>query len=153
MKLKLLSVLSLVLFNQAFAQSDKFYATTDKKNAAELKDKMPTEIDIISSNDNESVIYLSKKAADFLHHNVITHGPGYVYKSSEQEALKAINKTKKSNKILDFTITQDVLVNSAIAKVSADNIKNHIQVLENYGTRLHTSAKAQTAVQDLKTKW
>lgn len=33
MKLKLLSVLSLVLFNHAFAQSEKFYATTDSENA------------------------------------------------------------------------------------------------------------------------
>lgn len=35
---------------------------------------------------------------------------------------------------------------------NADNIKAHIQVLENYVTRHHTTAKVQTAVQDLKTK-
>jgi leucyl aminopeptidase len=153
MKLKLLSVFSLVLFHQAFAQSDKFYATTDSENAKELKAKFPEEIEIISLTGNQSAIFLSEKAAEFLHHNVITHGPGYVYKSSKEEALSAINKVKRSNKVLSFTIDQDVAVNSAIAKVSADNIKAHIQVLENYGTRYHMTAKAQTAVQDLKTKW
>ncbi len=153
MKLKLLSIFSLVLFNQAFAQSDKFYATTDSENANELKTKFPEEIEIVGASGNQSAIFLTKKAAEFLHHNVITHGPGYVYKSSKEEALSAINKVKKSNKILAFTIDQNAAVNSAIAKVSADNIKAHIQVLENYGTRYHTTAKAQTAVQDLKTKW
>ena len=87
MKLKLLSIVSLAIFQQTFAQSEKFYATTDAKNAAELKSIMPNEIDIIQSVDDESVIFLSPKAAEFLHHNVITHGPGYVYTSSEQEAL------------------------------------------------------------------
>ncbi|WP_051259547.1 M20/M25/M40 family metallo-hydrolase [Epilithonimonas tenax] len=153
MKLKLLSILSLVMFHQAFAQLDKFYATTDSENAKELKAKFPEEIDIIGTSGNHSAIFLSQKAAEFLHHNVITHGPGYVYKSSGEEALLAINKAKRSNKVLAFTIDQNAAVNSAIAKVSADNIKSHIQILENYGTRHHTTAKAQTAVQDLRTKW
>lgn len=153
MKLKLLSILSLVLFNQAFAQSDKFYATTDSKNAKELKDKFPDDVEIISSNENSSAVHLTKKAAEFLHHNVITHGPGYVYKSSQEEAISAINKSKRENKILAFTIDQDAVVTSAIAKVNANNIKTHIQTLENYGTRHHTTAKAKTAIQDLRTKW
>lgn len=153
MKLKLLPIFSLALFNQAFAQSEKFYATTDAKNAVELKALMPDEVDILNSNDKESVVFLSPKAAEFLHHNVITHGPGYIYKSSEQEALSSLSKSKKSNRVLDFTINQDALVNSAIAKVNADNIKSHIQVLEAYGTRRHNTAQAQTSVQDLKAKW
>ncbi len=153
MKLKLLSVLSLVVFSQAFAQSDKFYATTDSEYAKALQKQFPDEVDIISSTDNSSAVFLTRNAAEFLHHNVITHGPGYVYKSSREEALSAINKSKRSNKVLNFTIDQDAIVISAIAKVSADNIKNHIQVLENYGTRHHTTAKAKTAVQDLRTKW
>lgn len=153
MKIKLLSVFSLFLFSQAFAQTDRFYATTDSENANELKAKFPNEIEIVGASGNQSAIFLTEKAAEFLHHNVVTHGPGYVYKSSKEEALSAINKAKKSNKILAFTIDQNSAVNSAIAKVSADNIKAHIQVLENYGTRQHTTAKAQTAVQDLKTNW
>lgn len=153
MKIKLLSILSIALIGQLSAQSEKFYATTDAKNALELKSKMPNEVEIISSNDNESVVFLSPKAAEFLHHNVITHGPGYIYKSSQQEAVNAINQTKKSNKVLAFTIDQDALVTSAIAKVNADNIKSHISVMEAYGTRRHNTTQAQTSVQDLKTKW
>jgi len=153
MKIKLLSIFSLVLFNQISAQSEKFYATTDAKNAVELKSKMPDDVEIIGSNDKESVVFLSPKAAEFLHHNVITHGPGYIYKSSELEALNAINQTKKSNRVLAFTIDQDVLVASAISKVNADNIKAHISVMEAYGTRRHNTTQAQTSVQDLKTKW
>lgn len=153
MKLKLLPILSLTLFNQAFAQSEKFYATTDAKNATELKALMPNEVDIINSNDKESVIFMSPKAAEFLHHNVITHGPGYIYKSSEKEAVSSLSKSKKSNRVLDFTINQDAAVNNAIARVNADNIKNHILVLEAYGTRRHNTAQAKTSVQDLKTKW
>ena len=83
MRAKLLSVLSLSLIIQISAQSEKFYATTDAKNALELKSKMPDEVEIISGNDKETVVFLSQTAAEFLHHNVITHGPGYVYKSSE----------------------------------------------------------------------
>ncbi|GGG57023.1 M20/M25/M40 family metallo-hydrolase [Epilithonimonas arachidiradicis] len=153
MKLKLLSIFSLVLFNQAFAQLGKFYATTDSENAKELKEKFPEEIEIVGAAGNQSAVFLTKKAAEFLHHNVITHGPGYVYKSSREQALSAINKVKKTNRVLSFTIDQDAVVTSAIAKVNADNIKNHIQTLENYGTRHHTTVKAQTAIQDLKTKW
>ncbi len=153
MKLKLLSILSFVVYNQAFAQSDRFYATTDSENAKELKEKFPGDVEIVGSAGNQSALFLNKEAAEFLHHNVVTHGPGYVYKSSKEEALAAINKARKANRILAFTIDQDAAVTSAIAKVNSDNIKNHIQVLENYGTRHHTTAKAQTAVQDLKTRW
>lgn len=153
MKIKLLSILFIALFQQTFAQTEKFYATTDSDNAKELKEKFPNEIEIMGASGNQSAVLLTEKAAEFLHHNVITHGPGYVYKSSKEEALSAITKTKKSNKVLAFTIDQSAAVNSAIAKVSAENIKTHIQILENYGTRYHLTAKAKTAVEDLKTKW
>lgn len=154
MNLKLLSGLSLaLLFSQGFAQSQKFYATTDGKSATALKEKFPEEIQILNMNDDHAAVYISEKAAEFLHHNVITHGPGYVYKSSADEALSTIDVKKKSNKVLDFTISQDALVNQAINLVVADNIKNHIQVLEAYGTRRHTTTQAQTSVQDLKAKW
>ena len=153
MKLKLFSILSLVLFNEAFAQSERFYATTDAKSAIALKEKFPNEIQIINTNNQHAAVHLSEKAAEYLHHNVVTHGPGYVYKSSPEEALSAIKVAKKSNRILDFTISQDALVNQAIGLVNAENIKSHILVMEAYGTRRHTTQQAKTSVQDLKTKW
>lgn len=153
MNKKLLSIFAFALIVQISAQSEKFYATTDSNNALELKSKMPDEVEIVQTNDKESVVFLSQKGAEFLHHNVITHGPGYVYKSTVGEALTAINQNRKSSKVLAFTIDQDALVNSAISKVNAENIKSHIQIMEAYGTRRHNTTQAKTSVQDLKLKW
>jgi leucyl aminopeptidase len=65
MKLKLLSVLSLVLFNHAFAQSEKFYATTDSENAKELKAKFPGEIDIVGVEETSPQFILQKMLLNF----------------------------------------------------------------------------------------
>ena len=154
MKIKLLPILAACfVFTQFSAQHHEFYATTDKKSAVELQKKFPEGVKIIETRDNHAAVYLTEKAGEFLHHNVVTHGPGYVYKSTEQEAIAAINTVNRANRILSFTIDQNALVNTAISKVSAENIKSHIQLLENYGTRYHTTSQAQTSVADLKTKW
>ncbi len=154
MKLNLLSGISMLfVFGQLFGQHKEFYATTDAQNAKDLKAIFPEKVEILEINNQQAAIFLTDDAANYLHKNVLTHGPGYVYKSSREEAISAINKTKKANKVLAFSITEDAAVNTAISKVNADNIKNHIQILENYGTRRHTTAQAQTAAQDLKTKW
>lgn len=153
MKLKILSSIGLFLLCGHFFAQQKFYATTDAKNAQELKTIFPQEVEIIGIENQQAAVYLTENAAHYLHKNVLTHGPGYVYKSSKEEAQNAISKVQKSHKILDFTITQNALVNTAISQVNAENIKNHIQILQNYGTRRHTTPQAQTSVQDLKTKW
>jgi len=153
MKLKLLSSAGLFLLCGHFFAQQKFYATTDAKNAQELKTIFPEKVQIISINNQQAALYLTEDAAHYLHKNVLTHGPGYVYKSTKEEAENAIYKTQKSHKILDFTITQDAVVNTAISQVNAENIKNHIQILQDYGTRKHNTSQAQTAVQDLKAKW
>lgn len=136
-----------------FAQHQEFYATTDADAARKLQEIFPDKVQILETKDQHSAIFLTQEAAEFLHKNVLTHGPGYVYQSSREEAIEAINYVKKINKVVDFTINQDVLVNSVIGLVNAENIKNHIQILENYGTRRHTTPQAQTSVQDLRTKW
>lgn len=154
MKLKLQSAFLLVfLFGLFSAQQEKFYATTDAKDAKELQEIFPDEVEILDIKNNSAAVYLTEKAAQHLHKNIISHGPGYVYKSSPEEAIASISRVKRSNKVLNFTITQDALVNSAINMVNAENIKNHMQLLENYGTRKHNTTQAQTSVQDLKTKW
>lgn len=139
-------------FSQIFAQHQEFYATTDADDALKLKESFP-DVQIIATKDQHSAVFLTKEAAEFLHHNVLTHGPGYVYKSSKEEAIATINQVRRANKVVQFTINQDALVNSAINLVNAENIKNHIQILENYGTRRHTTPQAQTSVQDLRNKW
>ncbi len=145
--------LLLLFFVQLTAQNQKFYATTDAQNAKELKNIFPEEIEILDVRNESAAVYLTEKAAFHLHKNVVTHGPGYVYKPTKQDALNAITNIRKSNRILNFSITENALVNTAISKVNANNIKDHIQILENYGTRRHTTTQAKTAVQDLKTKW
>ena len=154
MKLKLLFfILSIFIGSEISAQQDQFYATTDAENAKALKNIFPDEVQIIAVENQHAAVYLTKEAAHHLHKNVITHGPGYVYKPSKEDALKSIQKNNRSNKILNFTINQDAVVNDAINQVNAENIKNHIQILENYGTRRHNTASATQSVNDLKTKW
>lgn len=152
MKTKLLfsAIFTIVtIFVQA---QEKIFATTSAKSAIQLKEVFP-DTEILATKDLQSAVIMSRDAANYLHKNVVTHGPGYVYKSTKAEAIASISREKKINNIVNFTINQDAVVNNAISKVNAENIKAHIQTLENYGTRFHTSQQAKTAIQDLKTKW
>lgn len=149
---KYLLPICFLAFSHIAAQHQEFYATTDSDDALKLKQSFP-EVQILATKDQHSAIFLTQEAAEYLHKNVLTHGPGYVYKSSKEEAIATINKVKRANKVVEFTINQDALVNSTINLVNAENIKNHIQILENYGTRRHTTSQAQTSVQDLRTTW
>lgn len=144
---------AMLICSQLVAQSSKFYATTDAQDAKELKAVFKNDVEILEISNKHAAVYMTEEAAHYLHKNVITHGPGYVYKVSKEAALSSINRPKQKNKVLNFSINQDALVNSAINQVNAENIRSHMQTLENYGTRRHTTTQAQTAVQDLKTRW
>ncbi len=151
------TILSLFLLNLAFSplygQSEQIFATTDKQSAEKLLKEFPSEVSILKTHGNSAAIQVTQNAANYLHEFVDTHGPGYVYKSSENAAVAAIQKVAANKSVLNFTITEEAWVNAAINQVSEENIKNHIQVLENYGTRKHNTQKAQDAANDLKTKW
>lgn len=155
MKIKLLSIASVFLFGSIInAQQDTFHATMDAKNALELQKKYPKEVVILQTYQNESAVNMTENAAHQLHRKVLSHGPGYVFQSSSENALASITSKKNTaHRIIDFNISESVLVNQSINLVNSENIKNHIQVLENYGTRRHDTAKAKQAVLDLKTKW
>ena len=154
MKLNLFpTLLSLSLFGIAHAQQGSFYATMDAKNASDLKDAYPQEVEILSTANKHAAVFMTENAAHFIHKNILTHGPGYVYKSSKEEALAAIKVSNKSSKVLDFSITEDEIVIDAIGRVSAENIKNHIQILENYGNRRHNTSQGQQSAVDLRNKW
>ncbi len=136
-------------------EASYFYATMDSNDASKLKVALPNEIDIIATKGNQSAVYIARTAALKLQESLLLHGPGYVFKSSLEKALfsldtKAINQ---QNKIVNFTITEDVLVNQAINMVNSDNIEDDILTLEGYGTRYHTKTSAAQAVYDLKDKW
>jgi len=150
-------LLSLLAFSfattQIFAQSDKIFATTDRISAEKLMAQFPDEVSILQTNGNSAAIEVTKNAAHYLHDFVDTHGPGYVYKPNLESALSAIFQQKNTKAVLNFTISEDQWVNAAINEVNAENIRNHIQILENYGTRKHTTQEAKNAASDLKTKW
>ena len=148
----------------SFAQEKEamFYATMKTLDANELQKNHPNEIIIIESIDEFSAVMLTNHAAEELHHKVLVHGPGFVYESSRENAIKAINKTKKykasastssRNSLQAFSITQQTLVNQSLNLVDNLNIEAQILELQGYGTRYHTTNSARQAVLDLKTKW
>ncbi|MFY7669912.1 M20/M25/M40 family metallo-hydrolase [Tenacibaculum sp. MEBiC06402] len=139
-----------------------FYATMKTLDATELQKNHPNEIIIIESKDEFSAVMLTNHAAEELHHKVLVHGPGFIYESSRENALKAINRTKRykskaktSSKasLQAFSITQDALVNQSLNLVNNLNIEAQILELQAYGTRYHTTNSARQAVLELKTKW
>ncbi|MEW7292276.1 M20/M25/M40 family metallo-hydrolase [Aquimarina sp. 2304DJ70-9] len=147
-----------LFFSYSYAQEQKnmFYATMQTRDAQGLKIDHPEDIKIISSNNGYSAVMLSHNAAEELHHKVLVHGPGFIYETSEKNALSSIgNINKKSARAQRavFSITQDALVRQSLDLVNNFNIANQIQELENYGSRYHTTNSARQAVLDLKTKW
>ncbi|WP_299709860.1 M20/M25/M40 family metallo-hydrolase [uncultured Tenacibaculum sp.] len=140
--------------------NEMFYATMQTRDAQGLKINHPKEIKIIHSLNGFSAVLLSHNAAEELHHKVLVHGPGFIFEPSRESALAAINSANKiaskvssNNSLVSFSITQEPLVRQSLDLVNNLNIANHIQELEAYGTRYHTTNSATQSVLDLKTKW
>ncbi|WP_109299525.1 M20/M25/M40 family metallo-hydrolase [Aquimarina sp. AU474] len=152
-------VLLCLLCRYSYAQQpddSMFFATMQTNDAQGLKLNHPNDIKILKSVNGYSAVMLSDKAAEELHHKVLVHGPGFVYESSQKNAISAlqnINKSSQKNQKATFSITQDALVRQSLDLVNNNNIANQIQELENYGTRYHTTNAARQSVLDLKTKW
>ncbi|MTI30735.1 M20/M25/M40 family metallo-hydrolase [Xanthovirga aplysinae] len=151
-------------FNQSRTiqkSEESFFATMDSKDAQALKSKWPNEILILSSNeDGISAVHLTEKGAHELHRKILVHGPGYVYHSSQESALQALqrkipsqNKSVTSKEVATFSIDQDAVVQQALDLVDNTNIATTIQNLEDYGTRYHTYSSATDAVTDMKAHW
>ncbi|MDY8134484.1 M20/M25/M40 family metallo-hydrolase [Aquimarina sp. 2201CG5-10] len=156
----IISIACLCLFLTAgYAQkkSKMFFATMETADALGLKKDHPKDIRIMASQNGYSAVMLSPHAAEELHHKILTHGPGFIYESSEKNALNAIKNVNKlslaKQRAAGFSITQDQLVRQSLDLVNNVNIANQIQELENYGTRYHTTNSARQAVLDLKTRW
>ncbi len=155
----IISALLLCLFfshSYAQEQAKMFFATMQTRDAQGLKIDHPEDIKIISSKNGYSAVMLSPNAAEELHHKVLVHGPGFIYETSEKNALSSIqniNKRPAQKQRAVFSITQDALVRQSLDMVNNLNIANQIQELEDYGTRYHTTNSARRAVLDLKTKW
>ncbi|WP_299457010.1 M20/M25/M40 family metallo-hydrolase [uncultured Microscilla sp.] len=139
--------------------SGQFYATADAKHALALKKELPNDIFILATKYGVSAIKLTEKGAHELHHKVLVHGPGYVYKNSLASALEALNnpvsKAKQQRKTVAFnyTIDQDAKVLQSLGMVNNINVQNTILDLVSYGTRYHTKSSATQSAIDLKAKW
>lgn len=146
----------MLLFPAAiFAQdSGWFYATMETVNAQTLKTNNPDDIQILSSSENLSAVYVNKEITRQLKESVNVHGPGYIYRKNEQAALSGINFAPQSNtQVLDFTITEHDFVNQCINMVSESNIGETILMLEGYGTRFHNTSTGIQAPIDIKDSW
>ncbi|MAY53441.1 MAG: leucyl aminopeptidase [Flavobacteriaceae bacterium] len=149
----LLIFLTFFTINSVAQQQDRFYATMNIVDANALKIDIPEEIDIISTQGNEAAVYMSTEAAHKLHDRILVHGPGYIFKASEAEAMKALVEKPTVRTRMPLTITEDATVAQVLEVINTQNIEDHILELEDYGTRFHTTATGTQAAEDLKTKW
>lgn len=154
MKRFTLGVVALLFSIATFAQeNNSFYATMDATDAVAFKQLFPEEIEILDSQNGQAAVYLSENVAHEVHENVRTHGPGYIFRSSRQKALQALQQVPQRSPQIDFTITEDALVNECLDLVNAQNIEDNILELQAYGTRYHTKSPAVQAVLDQQAKW
>lgn len=144
-------VLSVGVFSQ---ESNWFYATLTKQDAENLQLNNPDGISILSSSDKISAVYISDQTASKLKDNGNLHGPGYVFRKSQDAALRALDlPIGNSSRILSFDITENDYVNTCIGQVIEGNIAQTIQNLESYGTRFNTKPTGVQASLDIKENW
>lgn len=146
--------LFLLFSNAANAQSgNSIYATMNAADAAFFKTLYPNEIEILESKSNQSAVLIAEEVTHKIHDNVKTHGPGYIFRVSEEKALQALEPIARRNPLIDYTITEDAFVNECLDLVDGVNIENDILNLQNYGTRYHNKPQAVQAVLDQQAKW
>ncbi|MGJ8666849.1 MAG: M20/M25/M40 family metallo-hydrolase [Patiriisocius sp.] len=153
-KIVLLLLLCVCSLNAQQLQTERFYAKMALHDAEELRNDFPTQVTILATKGNEAAVYMTEFAVHELHDRVLVHGPGYIYKASETAVLESLHNNQASTRsVIDFTITEDAIVNQAIGVINTTNIENHIMELEDYGTRHHSTASGAQAAADLKVKW
>ena len=148
-------IFAFLLFSSAaIAQNGtSIYATMDAADAISFKALYPNDMQILDSKDNQAAVIISEEVAHKIHDNVRTHGPGYIFRASEEKAIQALNRAARRSSLIDYTISEDVLVNECLDLVDGANIENDILNLQDYGTRYHTKPQAEQAVLDLQAKW
>ena len=133
-----------------------FYATMSAHHAEELSKDAPQEIEIIATYRNEAAVRLTPTGSHKLHDRILTHGPGYIHRNSEEEAVQAIQRSNNriasnTRAAANFSITEDVVVLPTLDLIQTQNIEDHIIELENYGTRHHSRPSGIQAAIDLNT--
>ena len=153
MKKIVLLLVMLVAIPNIAQEHEWFYATMSLEDAKALEKDVPGEIDIIQTRLNEAAVFMNTTAAHKLHDRILVHGPGYVFKANEAEAIKALQPNNVVRNRQALTITEDAMVAQVLPLIDTQRIADHIVELENYGTRYHNRASATQAAVDLKTKW
>lgn len=134
-------------------QGTAVYATMDATDAVSIKELFPNEITIFESKHTQAAVLISEELIHKIHDNVKTHGPGYIFRASEEIATQALDRAASRNPLVDFTITETTFVNECLDLVDGTNIENDILDLQSYGTRYHNKPQAAQAVLDQQTKW
>ena len=154
--LMIFSALVCFIFSSAVGQDNtSYYATMSLDDAKKLQKEYPEEIYIIDKKRNEAAVLLTEEGGHLLHERILTHGPGYVYQSTRNEALEALEKSLEKNQRVDvdFVISENETVEKALHVINAKNIEDHIRELEGYGSRFYMYESAKQAAKDLKKKW
>lgn len=155
MKKTTIGILTFLLFTiTAIAQNgNSIYATMDAENAATFKALYPNDVEILKADKVQAAVLITEEVAAHIRDNVTTHGPGYISRASEEKAISALDKLPRRTTNLDYTITEDILVNECLDLVDGQNIEDNILLLQDYGTRYHTKPQAVQAIMDQQIKW
>lgn len=155
MKKNTLGILTFLLFTiTAIAQNgNSIYGTMNADDADSFKVLYPSDVQILKTENNRSAVLFTEEVAHHIHDHVQTHGPGYIFRASEEKAIQALNQLPRRNSAIDYSITEDVFVNECLDLVNAQNIEDNILMLQGYGTRYHTKPQAVQAVMDQQAKW
>lgn len=153
MKLNLIIFSIIMSFQFSLAQTQKIYATIEEKAALELKNNYPNSIEILNSKNSISAVYIDLEITTSLKGKA-KHGPGYIIRNSESDALQSLEIQQNFNKnVLNFNITETEFVNQCLNDVDAAKIGETILELQNYGTRFHNVSSGIQVPNDLAAKW
>src|SRR5690606_5707696 len=155
MKKRFYALMIVLISSSLFAQhTEWFYATMYAEHAQMLKTSHPDGIEILATQGDQSAVYANDEVAHQLHGNIVVHGPGFIYKKSEADALSFIQTSFARNyDVMDFTITEDAFVNQCLDLVEASNIEETILMLQDFGTRYHERSEAEDAIYAIRDKW
>lgn len=147
------SIFFLLILSFIYAQDSGIHATMDTEEALYFNALYPEKVRILSSNEKESAVILLEGADEIIRESVQTHGSGFIFRPSGEQALQYIELQARPFTELEYTITEDELVNHCLDLVDVSKIEETILTLEGYGTRYHTKPQAEQAVLDLQAKW
>lgn len=135
------------------AQSDRVFATMDEADALYYFENFPDQIQILHTKNNVAAVSIDEQFTSIMRQDVTTHGSKYIFSPSKDRALELLEVTPNNVSAANFTISETAFVNECLDLVDVQNIEDNILLLQNYGTRYHTTSQAEQAVLDQKSRW